>query len=106
MKFKNVLNCSVCSVHGLLAMQTGGTREHHKLCTRITETSGKLVEGKKFFGGETMGRLPRVVLDSLPNWLRFLEESEGIKVLSQRSSHYFMNGYIGSLIPIIKECIP
>ncbi|KAM1129682.1 hypothetical protein ACFX13_040155 [Malus domestica] len=44
----------------------------------------KLIEGKKLFGGEIIGFLDLVV-GSLPNsWLKFLEESAGIKLFDTK----------------------
>ncbi|KAA8542760.1 hypothetical protein F0562_023912 [Nyssa sinensis] len=66
----------------------------------------KQIEGKKFFGGEIMGLLDLVV-GSLPNWLRFLEEFAGIKLLDAEkfpSLHEWAERFIQ--IPIIKERNP
>ncbi|KAK7844523.1 glutathione s-transferase u8 [Quercus suber] len=66
----------------------------------------KLIEGKKFFGGETIGFLDLVV-GSLPNWLKFLEELGGIKLVDEEkfpSFHEWSKKFVE--IPIIKEKIP
>ncbi|KAM3703140.1 hypothetical protein ACJW31_04G073900 [Castanea mollissima] len=66
----------------------------------------KLIEGKKFFGGETIGFLDLVV-GSLPNWLKFLEELGGIKLVDAEkfpSFHEWSKNFVE--IPIIKEKIP
>lgn len=66
----------------------------------------KLIEGKKFFGGETIGFLDLGV-GSLPNWLKFLEELGGIKLVDEEkfpSFHEWSKKFVE--IPIIKEKIP
>ncbi|XP_034673528.1 probable glutathione S-transferase isoform X2 [Vitis riparia] len=66
----------------------------------------KQIEGKKFFGGETMGLLDLVV-GSLPNWIEFLEEHGGMKLLDEEkfpSLYEWAQKFIN--IPIISERIP
>ena len=66
----------------------------------------KQTEGKKFFGGETMGLLDLVV-GSLPNWIEFLEEHGGMKLLDEEkfpSLYEWAQKFIN--IPIISERIP
>ncbi|PON71865.1 S-crystallin [Parasponia andersonii] len=66
----------------------------------------KLIEGKKLFGGETIGFLDLVV-GSLPNWLRLLEGMEGIKLFDSEKLpllHEWAQRF--TEIPIIKECMP
>ena len=66
----------------------------------------KLIEGKKFIGGETIDFLDLVV-GSLPNWLKFMEELSGIKLFDAEkfpSFHEWATKFVE--IPIIKEKIP
>ena len=66
----------------------------------------ELIEGKKFFGGETIGFLDLVV-GSLPNWLRFLEEVEDIKLFEAEKFPSLCEwAERFSQIPIIKERMP
>ncbi|KAF5469108.1 hypothetical protein F2P56_013204 [Juglans regia] len=66
----------------------------------------KQIESKKFLGGEKLGFLDLVV-GSLPNWLEFIEELGGIKLVDPEkfpSLHAWAQNFFE--IPIIKERIP
>ncbi|PON33483.1 S-crystallin, partial [Trema orientale] len=97
-----------CVLDALVASRAKGS-EQKKAVNSAQESLKhleKLIEGKKFFGGETIGFLDLVV-GSLPNWLRLLEEMEGIKLLDSKELpllHEWAQRF--TEIPIIKECMP
>lgn len=77
-----------------------------KTAQESIEILDKQIESKKFFGGEKLGFLDLVV-GSLPNWLEFIEELEGIKLVDPEkfpSFHAWAQNFVE--IPIIKERIP
>ena len=103
--FSIFMKCSVFLVRACRAQE----HEKEKAVESAQESLGiidKLIEGKKFFGGETIGFLDLVV-GSLPNWLKSLEELGGIKLVDAvkfPSFHEWSKKFVE--IPIIKGKIP
>ncbi|CAL8159313.1 unnamed protein product [Prunus armeniaca] len=97
-----------CVISAWTASRTKGHEQETALesAQESLQLLNKLIEGKKFFGGETMGFLDFAV-GSLPNWLKFLEEFQGIKLFDTKELP-FLHEWAQRFteIPIIKESIP
>lgn len=97
-----------CVISAWTASRTKGHEQEKALesAQESLQLLNKLIEGKKFFGGETMGFLDFAV-GSLPNWLKFLEEFHGIKLFDTKELP-FLHEWAQRFteIPIIKESIP
>ncbi|KAM1398368.1 hypothetical protein ACFX2I_015827 [Malus domestica] len=97
-----------CVISAWTASRTKGHEQEKSLeaARESLEVLNKLIEGKKFFGGEIIGFLDLVV-GTLPNWLKFLEESEGIKLFDTKELP-FLHEWAQRFteIPIIKGSMP
>lgn len=97
-----------CVISAWTASRTKG-HEQEKAIESTQESLkllNKLIEGKNFFGGETIGFLDLVV-GSLPNWIKFIEEFVGIKLFDTNDLS-FLHEWEQRFteIPMIKESIP
>lgn len=96
----------------VISAWTAGRTKGHEQEKAIKSTQeslkllNKLIEGKIFFGGETIGFLDLVV-GSLPNWIKFIEESVGIKLFDTKELS-FLHEWAQRFteIQMIKESIP
>ncbi|KAL6175645.1 hypothetical protein ACLB2K_052284 [Fragaria x ananassa] len=97
-----------CVISAWTASRTKG-HEQEKAIESTQESLkllNKLIEGKNFFGGETIGFLDLVV-GSLPNWIKFIEEFVGIKLFDTNDLS-FLHEWEQRFteIPMIKESVP